>query len=106
MIAGVGDVLDLEEGRPRRDRHIENRKAGERVPLSRTIDAATIDRAVRYVLANDGWFLNSSSDARRLPEIVRSASGALTAPSDDDMQADLENEGIRPLFDDAQPVAI
>lgn len=66
----------------------------------------SIDRAVRYVLSHENWFLNSSSDARLLPAIVEAASGSLTAPSDGEMAADLAGEQITPLFDGAHPVAI
>jgi aryl-alcohol dehydrogenase-like predicted oxidoreductase len=69
-------------------------------------DPGPIDRAVRYVLGNDQLFLNTTSDARLLPMVIDAASGDLDAPSDDEMQADIEQEGITPLFDDEQPVAI
>lgn len=65
-------------------------------------DPAAIDRAVRFVLADPQLFLNTSSDARRLPAIVEAASGELSAPTDDEMRADVVAEGITPLFDGAE----
>ena len=69
-------------------------------------DDEPIGRAVRYVLSDERWFLNSSSDARLLGRIVDAASGPLEAPTDAEMRRDVEAEGITPLFDDAHPVAI
>lgn len=64
-------------------------------PLS---DPDAIARAVRYVLAEDDLFLNTTSDARLLPLVLEAAAGDLTAPSDDEMDADIETFGITPLF--------
>jgi hypothetical protein len=54
---------------------------------------------VRYVLTNDRLFLNTSSDARLLPQLVDAASGDLTSPSDEELRADEERFDITPLFD-------
>jgi aryl-alcohol dehydrogenase-like predicted oxidoreductase len=62
-------------------------------------DPAAIDRAVRFVLANPQLFLNTTSDARLLPLIVDAATGSLTAPTADEMRADVVAEDITPLFD-------
>ena len=62
-------------------------------------DDGAIGRAVRYVLANERLFLNTSSDARLLPQLVAAASGNLSAPTDDELVADEEQFGITPLFD-------
>ena len=62
-------------------------------------DPAAIARAVRFVLAHPQMFLNTTCDARLLPVIVEAATGELTAPSDDEMRADVVAEGITPLFD-------
>ena len=51
------------------------------------------------MLSNEQFFLNTTSDARKLPVIVEAASGDLTAPTPDEMRADIEAEGITPLFD-------
>ena len=62
-------------------------------------DPLAIARAVRYVLGNDDLFLNTTSDARLLPLIFEAASGDLTLPSDGEMDADIDDLGITPLFD-------
>jgi aryl-alcohol dehydrogenase-like predicted oxidoreductase len=69
-------------------------------PLS---DESAIDRAVRFVLARPGLFLNTSSDARLLPAIVAAASSplAIVPPDVTDLQADVAAQGIAPLFDGA-----
>jgi aryl-alcohol dehydrogenase-like predicted oxidoreductase len=62
-------------------------------------DPEAIARAVRYVLADGELFLNTTSDARLLPLIVAAANGPLTAPSDAELDADIDAFGITPLFD-------
>lgn len=64
-------------------------------------DPDAIGRAVRYVLGSEDLFLNTSSDARLLPVILAAASGSLTVPSDDEMDSDIDQFGITPLFDGA-----
>jgi aryl-alcohol dehydrogenase-like predicted oxidoreductase len=64
-------------------------------------DPAAIDRAVRYVLAHDDLFLNTTSDARLLPLVFEAASGPLDRPSDAELDADVATHGITPLFDGA-----
>ena len=65
-------------------------------------DAAAVARAVRYVLARPGLFLNTSSDARLLRPTLEAASGDIVAPSGDELQADVVAQGMRPLFDGAE----
>ena len=65
-------------------------------------DEGAIDRAVRFVLATDDLFLNTSSDARLLPLLVAAATGSLELPSDEEMRADEVEFGITPLFDGAE----
>ena len=65
-------------------------------------DSAAISRAVRYVLGQPDLFLNTTSDARLLAPILAAATGTITTPSDDEMDADIERFGIRPLFDGAE----
>ena len=62
-------------------------------------DPAAIARAVRFVLAQPQLFLNTTSDARLLPLIVDAANGDLSAPSADEMRADVAEQQITPLFD-------
>ena len=51
---------------------------------------------------NPQLFLNTTSDARLLPMVVDAASGDLTAPTDDELRADVVEQGITPLFDGAE----
>jgi aryl-alcohol dehydrogenase-like predicted oxidoreductase len=62
-------------------------------------DEAAIGRAVRFVLSNPQWFLNTTSDARLLPAVVAAAEGALTRPSDAELAADVDDQAMSPLFD-------
>jgi aryl-alcohol dehydrogenase-like predicted oxidoreductase len=63
-------------------------------------DPAAIGRAVRYVLGNDDLFLNTTSDTRFLPVIFEAANGSLELPADEEMDRDIADLGITPLFDD------
>jgi len=69
-------------------------------------DAEPIARAVRYVLSHPQMFLNTTSDARLVPMIIDGANGDLSAPSDDQMRADIDTEGITPLFVDGEVAVI
>ena len=60
-----------------------------------------LSRAVAYVLGRDQLFLNTTSDARLLPAVFAAADGSPTSPSDDEMAADRDAEGVEPLFDGA-----
>jgi aryl-alcohol dehydrogenase-like predicted oxidoreductase len=66
-------------------------------------DEGAIDRAVRFVLARTGLFLNTSSDARLLSAVLSSATSPLaTVPPDlVDLQADVAEHDMAPLFDGA-----
>lgn len=59
----------------------------------------SIARAVRWTLARPGVFLNTSSDARFLETTLETASSIDAYPSDEEMRADTEREGIVPLFE-------
>jgi aryl-alcohol dehydrogenase-like predicted oxidoreductase len=69
-------------------------------------DASPISRAVRYVLSHPQMFLNTTSDARLVPMVIDAARGDLTAPTGEEMRADVEAEGITPLFVDGQTAVI
>lgn len=56
-------------------------------------------RAVRFVLANSQVFLNSSSDMSLLELTLQAATNPGPAPSQAEMQADLERLDVAPLFD-------
>jgi hypothetical protein len=62
-------------------------------------DPAALDRAVRFVLGDPRLFLITSSDYGLLEPIVAAASGPLDRPSADELDADVEAQGITPLFD-------
>ncbi len=56
-------------------------------------------RAVHHVLSNDQLFLNTSSDARLLPQLIAAASADFTPPTIEQLQADTLGLGITALFD-------
>lgn len=65
-------------------------------------DPAAIGRAVRYVLANEQLFLNTTSDVSLLPAVLAAAEATdAGAPTADEMRADIEQFGITALFDGA-----
>lgn len=61
-------------------------------------DPEALQRAVHWVLARPGVFLNSSSDATLLPAILEAASAVGARPSDDAMRDDAERLAVEPLF--------
>ncbi len=65
-------------------------------------DDDAVGRAVAFVLGRPELFLNTSSDARRLPATVAAAQQDLTVPSAEAMEADRLALGITPLFDGAE----
>jgi aryl-alcohol dehydrogenase-like predicted oxidoreductase len=61
-------------------------------------DPEAIRRAVHFVLARPGLFLNTSSDARLLRAILDAAEEAGETPSDAAMAADVARHAVEPLF--------
>jgi aryl-alcohol dehydrogenase-like predicted oxidoreductase len=61
-------------------------------------DVEPIQRAVHFVLSRPGLFLNTSSDATLLPIVLNAAEQSLEPPSEDALQADIQQLGIEPLF--------
>ncbi len=61
-------------------------------------DAAAIHRAVHFVLARPGFFLNSSSDATLLRAILAAANEPVAPPSDEALAVDVAQFAIEPLF--------
>ncbi len=61
-------------------------------------DPEALRRAVHWVLARPGVFLNSSSDATLLPAILEAANEVAPRPPDDAMLADAERLEVEPLF--------
>lgn len=55
--------------------------------------------AVAYVLANQQLFLNTSSDANLLQAAVAAAQAEPVAPSEEDLEADVDALAMTPLFD-------
>ena len=64
-------------------------------------DTEAIQRAVRYVLSQSDLFLNTTSDATLLPIILHAAQHDLTRPFDEEMNRDIVEFGVTPLFDGA-----
>jgi aryl-alcohol dehydrogenase-like predicted oxidoreductase len=64
-------------------------------------EGGPLTRGVAYVLANPQLFLNSSSDATLLEAILDAAQGDHVAPSDADLEADVAELDMMPLFDGA-----
>ena len=62
-------------------------------------DHDAISRAIRAVLADPQLFVNTTSDARKLPVIFDAAASDLGAPTEDELRADVAAFGITPLFD-------
>lgn len=64
-------------------------------------EGEALARGVAYVLANPQLFLNTSSDATLLGAILAAAQGDHLAPSDADLEADVAELDMTPLFDGA-----
>lgn len=69
------------------------------------IDPDAISRAVGNVLSNPQLFLNTTSDATLLPEILMNAD-YYPNPTDAELDADIEAFGMTPLFDDGDLATI
>jgi aryl-alcohol dehydrogenase-like predicted oxidoreductase len=61
-------------------------------------DERAIHRAVQYVLARPGLFLNTSSDATLLKVVLEAMSAPPSPPSDAEMARDARELGVEPLF--------
>jgi len=61
-------------------------------------DPSSIARSVGWVLKNPEVFLNSTGDITLLPTLLQKASEPLLVPSDEEMEALVEEQGIKPLF--------
>jgi hypothetical protein len=61
-------------------------------------DRDAIRRGVHFVLSRPGLFLNTSSDATLLRDILDAASVKATAPARAEMEADVEHYAMEPLF--------
>jgi aryl-alcohol dehydrogenase-like predicted oxidoreductase len=67
-----------------------------------------VGRAVRFVMAREGLFLNSSSDATLLPAILGAAGEPRgePGPAEAELRADVELYGVEPLFVPGGPQGI
>jgi aryl-alcohol dehydrogenase-like predicted oxidoreductase len=63
------------------------------------LDPDAIRRAVHYVLARPGLFLNTSSDARILPLMLEAAAAPIEVPAPDALAADVGRYAMEPLFE-------
>jgi len=61
-------------------------------------DAEALRRAVRFVLSRPGLFLNTSSDATLLPELLAAAEAGGPAPSARELEGDVARLEMAPLF--------
>ncbi|MGD0174566.1 MAG: aldo/keto reductase [Anaerolineales bacterium] len=61
-------------------------------------DQVAIDRAVYWVLGNAGLFLNSVGDIQVLPGVLGAADRFEKAPTDEEMQTQMNKLGMQPLF--------
>jgi aryl-alcohol dehydrogenase-like predicted oxidoreductase len=61
-------------------------------------DRDAIRRAVHFVLSRDGLFLNTSSDAGILRDILDAASEAVQLPARSELEADVARFEMAPLF--------
>ena len=68
-------------------------------------DRGAIGRAVGFVLGNQQLFLNTTSDATKLPDLLACAD-EFPSPTDGEMRADVERFGMTPLFDDGELATI
>ena len=62
-------------------------------------DPAALRRAVHWVLARPGLFLNTTSDASLLPAVLAAAAAPVEPPDEAEMRADLARESMAPLFE-------
>ena len=58
----------------------------------------SVDRAVHWVLGQPGLFLNTPGDIHVLPKVLDGASRFQSAPSDEEMAADVATLEMAPLF--------
>ena len=54
------------------------------------------------MLANPQVFLNTSRDARMLRTILDGADSGGATPTEDQLRADVADQGVEPLFDGAE----
>ena len=65
------------------------------------LEPEVVARSVRWVLAHDRLFVNSSSDTRLLPVMLAAAADPAPPPAAEALDADAERLGMTPIFDGA-----
>lgn len=103
--AGFNEVLQMAQAR---SIAVQTIKAITRRPYSGDHTHSTwyeplttqesIDKAVHWVLGQDGVFLNTVGDISLLPKVLDAASRYHARPSDAEMQAVVAEWGMEPLF--------
>jgi aryl-alcohol dehydrogenase-like predicted oxidoreductase len=61
-------------------------------------EQSAIDKAVHWVLGREGVFLNTAGDISLLPKVLNAASRFERRPTDEEMAAEIERLGTKPLF--------
>ena len=61
-------------------------------------DPEPLKRAIDYTLSRPGLFLNTTSDATLIEQVMRFASEPIEQPTDAQMAADHQEQGVEPLF--------
>ncbi len=69
-------------------------------------DPQAIRRAVHYVLARPGLFLNTTSDATLLPAVLEAAGQPAELPDAEGLDADVDRFAMRPLFGPGLPETV
>jgi aryl-alcohol dehydrogenase-like predicted oxidoreductase len=69
-------------------------------------DPQAIRRAVHYVLARPGLFLNTTSDATLLPALLEAAAQPAELPDAAGLDADVDRFAMRPLFGPGLPETV
>lgn len=62
----------------------------------------SLERNISFVLSREQLFLNSPSDARLLRPVLEAAARELPAPTTDELEADIVEQEMTPLFDGAE----
>ncbi len=62
------------------------------------VNASVIEKAVHWVLSNEQVYLNSTGDIGILPDVLKAAQKKIVKPSDEEMEAMIKAEGMKPLF--------
>ncbi len=65
-------------------------------------DLDALSRAVHFTLSRPGLFLNTSSDATLLPEVLAAAAKPAAVPSDAQLRADVDRYAMVSLFEPGQ----